>query len=684
MTNPFDQFTDPQPNAPQDSANPFDQFTGDAPEPVDQNQAKRDLLESQFKTDKQIREEVSAEYAEKMANRERGGAGILGYIPIVGMVDAQLRFLESFDKKEGGEATYVEGIGRGMMDVYEGSFQLATNIGDKIVDLSNRADSALGKDTPARKLVHALSVVTGLEGTKQATETYGGQADRINTRIENDLKLFSEKNKDFSWGRLTGGIATPLAIIPGGGVGLAAKTAHAAKIGVAAGLTQPVLDPENFWGTKAIQAGAGATIGAAFPGAAKLAGKIVNYTAKWIGSAFGRQGAVAADVRKFLMDNVTENRDKIIKAVEKAINEGDTKTVGQIIAKANVGKSERFGKLLIRLEKDLAKESDAMDSIWALQKSNRKDLIDSIAGKTGELEAAKAHRTAVGNEMYAASFNERVTANTELTSILKNSYGKSAVKTAQNMAEVKGINPKQNLTEFLHDVKLGLDKLLAKDAKNPLASSEKRLVGEVKDNLMEWMGKKNPLYTKAREEWQKNSNPINRMEVGLEFKNALIGGANKQEKANLFVNAMNNAAKTLKKSTGINRYKKLGDILPEEDVAKLNRIKSELRTEAQRKEMAGGATPLLQKLNGEFVLSLPHILSRPIVIANHVLKGLGKDHTAAYKSLLRDLMEDPEKFLQVYKLPTENKRSQMAVDIVSRLNAIATTQQNAREQPNGN
>lgn len=120
----------------------------------------------------------------------------------------------------------------------------------------------------------------------------------------------------------------------------------------------------------------------------------------------------------------------------------------------------------------------------------------------------------------------------------------------------------------------------------------------------------------------------------------------------------------------MNRVKKFDDILTPGQVSDLNKLTKELAVEAQRKKMAGASKPILAELKGEMKISLPKILSRPVVITNHLLRGLGRDRTPLYRKLLTDLVRNPEDFLRAYKMPEKTTQARMAIDIIERLEII--------------
>lgn len=614
MTNPFDQF-DVSP-----SGNPFDKFD-----------------EGDFESSQDALKRIRSEIAE-----ERGSQ----------------------------DATFLESMGRGMLDVYQGAMQLGNHIG-KFLNENPAASKLLQSNYFTAPIATAL---------KEGYTT--GDAEAYDAELAQELALYNKNNPDFSWGRLVGGIATPISLIPGG----AATTTGRVALGVVAGGIgaglQPVEDTENFAGAKAAQVAGGAAFGGVLP----MAGRAF----KWI---FGKEGffdeltkplykkGIQRDIAKFLRETFSENKDKITRAIERSIFQGDDKTVGQILAEATKGTKNDFGGMIVRLEKDLAKESDAIKSIYQTQTFDKTHILGKIAGSEDDLARAVAQRTSNATKNYAKAFEKQISGDTELLEILTNKYGKAAMRTAQDLAEANNINPKENLTEFLHYVKIGLDKQLAKTGDDALANTERSAVGSIKNRLTSWIGKKNPLYEQARAQFQTDSLPINRMQVGKELKDAFIGALD-DNKPSTLANAVRNAHRTIKRSTGFDRFKKLDDILEPDEVKQIKKIVHNLSIDKRAGKMARDSASKIKEIGAEVTFSLPRILSRPVVVTNHALKLMGKDKTPEYKRLLNHLVNNPVEFLKAYKQPSTSKSAQIAMEIISevrQLGTIAGTQTTARE-----
>lgn len=517
------------------------------------------------------------------------------------------------------------------------------------------------------------------EGLKQATLEAGefigvtepGAAEDFTKKVQGEREKFEESYGLFPGSKVTrflGGSA-PYAYLPiKMPSGLFARAGVGAAVGGGFAGTQFV--PEGTSRTE--QAAIGATVGAAFP----LVGKALTSTLKWANNIllepFSKSGSYR-DVAKFLRKEISENRGKIEAAVQRSVERGENKTVAQILAEITQGTSDDFGGMLVRLEKDLSRESDALKSLYAMQSQTRRGIINGIAGTEDDLVKAMSNRSAIADVNYQKSFKIPISADSKLVRLSQNKFFRVAIQDAKDLAEVKGINAKQNLTEFMHYVKEGLDKQLnATDmaGKTALGREELKAVGNIKRGLVKWIGNKNPLYEQARAQFQKDSIPVNRMEVGQELKKAFISALD-QEKPAVFAGAVEKAKQTIKRSTGFTGLKKLDDIFSPEQMKGIGKLKRELTVEVQRKKMAGESKAVLKELTGEINITLPHILSRPIVIANHILKALGKDKTPEYKQLLVDMVKNPPKFLKAYKMPETTSKAKAAMDIVEKMNTIA-------------
>jgi hypothetical protein len=522
----------------------------------------------------------------------------------------------------------------------------------------------------------------------------------------------AEGDEGIDWDRIGGNILSTA--VPGVGAARAvAPVSTAGKIatGVGTGAAYGTLTPtqeEDFWSAKAEQAGIGAVLGGAIPGVGAVGGKAVGYIDELTKPMY--QGGVSRDVKKFITEKAGPEREKIIAALQQAKETvpGSRPTAGQAIAQAT-SPGDEFGGQFAKLESELAREpivGTKLKDIYGEQAARREDIINAIAGTDDALAAAEKAREASSRQDYGAAYKqkpkitEKVTQavepkptglvspsgqpimgkattkkvtkiESELRNLLSEPYIKKAIPTANNLAKTDNITLKSNPTKYLHYVKIGLDKQLQKTGEDALTNTEKRAVQKVKTKMGDWMRKKNNLYEVARAEYAKQSEPINRMKVGQELKKALIGPA-EQERATSFLGAMREAPRTLKRATGFKRYEELGDVLTPEQTGAVKSVSEDLINQAKAKAAAAGTKSIMSDLPGEVTLSLPHILSRPVVVTNHLLSMLGKDKTTEYKEMLVDILKDPGSLEKALQLPAENAKAKMAKDIAKEISIMTS------------
>lgn len=568
-----------------------------------------------------------------------------------------------------GEANTAEAIGRGMMDVYQGGQQLAINWADRINKYDRIADETFAPGSFANK---AHKSILGA----MASLVPEVDANAYNKQVSQELKLYNSNNPDFQGSRVLGSVATPLTLVPGSrAVTFGGKLITGVGSGTVFSLFQPVTaseNPDEFFAEKAEQAMWGAGFGAGIP----VGGKILSSIGGWLEelSRPFTKGGIERDVTDFLKKYVTQNKAKITAAIDKAIKEKDTRSVGQIIADTVKGTGDDFGGMLVKLEQDISKRSDVLKSLYARQDLKRTRFLDTLAGTSDDLVNAVNNRASNGTKNYAAAFDIDVIPDEELGQILNNKFAKIAMNKAKEIGEVNGA---RSQTELLHWVKLDLDRQLAKNVTEPISKAQMDAIGSVKSKLVSWLGKKNPAYEKARAQYELDSLPINRLTVGQALKSSFMGALG-ENKASVFAKAVQEAPKTIKKATGFPRYDKLDDVLLPDEVKMLNKIVDDLSVEKKAASMAQKSAGILSKLSTEMEFRLPRILSRPVVITNHILEKMGHDKSPQYMELLGMAASNPDEFIRIWGGPAKNEGTKMAMDIVRRLNTMIASQQSAQ------
>lgn len=141
--------------------------------------------------------------------------------------------------------------------------------------------------------------------------------------------------------------------------------------------------------------------------------------------------------------------------------------------------------------------------------------------------------------------------------------------------------------------------------------------------------------------YAKASDKINRLQVGQELEKRLGTALGNKENAGGFATAFQEAAQTIKRSTGQARFQKLEDVLTPAEMTKVDNVISDLEraAKAQRAGRQLGA-------NGEVIPSsqIPPMLSRTATILNQALKliKMGAEERANLKA--KELFLNPELF----------------------------------------
>lgn len=272
----------------------------------------------------------------------------------------------------------------------------------------------------------------------------------------------------------------------------------------------------------------------------------------------------------------------------------------QMVAKTPGGISGQFGQRI------------------AEQQGARNALLAPIAKTPEALAQAEATRAANAATNYGDAYKVAIKGDKELLDILDNPYVKKAIPDAIDLAKANNVNPSSNLTQFLHYIKIGIDKQLTRTGDTSLASTEKEAAQSAKGKLIEWLGNRNPLYSKAREAFARESLGINKMELGQALQSKLVNPSG-VETPGTYLRALEDAQKLIKTSTG--SPMKLDKILTPEEISDVHKISYELERKlaslnpAQKTALAGG-----KNVAKDIGAALPSILSRPVVIANWLLK----------------------------------------------------------------
>ena len=235
-----------------------------------------------------------------------------------------------------------------------------------------------------------------------------------------------------------------------------------------------------------------------------------------------------------------------------------------------------------------------------------------------------------------------------------------ALDYAQKMAAERGYKFPSSLSQDftvqnLHDIKLGLDAQIragaVKNQPTSLDNATLKSIGDTKDAFLNWLEAKVPAYGKARIEYSKDMTPVNQQEVGQALLKKLTSPTG-AETPGTFLRAIDDETKLIKNVTGQPRQD-FGQVLNPRQVETVTEVGNILENKlaslspVRRASLPGGAD--IAKQVG---FELPSILSRPIVIANWLIKTLRNKTSpleARVDAINAEWMLNPEAFVKAIK-----------------------------------
>lgn len=468
---------------------------------------------------------------------------------------------------------------------------------------------------PARGLMELGSHLSPVQPNK-----LGESADRVKQMIEEGRAAYENKGIDLAG--IAGSVASPAVLkaaklLPAATMG--GKIASSALTGATAGAVTPTEDKGNFWAEKGMQTGTGAGFGTILP----VGGALLRGLGSTIHKAFEPilPGGPEAILQRFQDKLIGPAKEKIIAALQSAreLVPGSSPTAGEAVAGIPEASALAAHQKAVSTAPGVSGQFMART---ADQEGARAVTLGMVAKTPAELTAAEAARSGEAAANYGRAFAETVKGDPTLMKLSADPYFKQAIPDAIDLAASKGINTKDNLTQFLHYVKVGLDKQLSRTGDTALASTEKEAVQGVKAQLTAWMDEKNPLYKVARERFAEMSRPINQMQVGQELQNKLAAPLGTSERAAGYAGALRDPA-ALIKETGSTRP--LSEILTPEQLSAVQGVGADLGRKAQFERLARG-TNMSGEMPGEAKSILPNLLSRPAMATNWLARNvLGHD-----------------------------------------------------------
>lgn len=205
-------------------------------------------------------------------------------------------------------------------------------------------------------------------------------------------------------------------------------------------------------------------------------------------------------------------------------------------------------------------------------------------------------------------------------------------------------NPMASL-EGLHMMKLAIDNQFKnRTAATGLQNFTDGALNATKKKLMEGVKDVSPGYEKARATFQALSAPVNQSKVMGELSKTLAKPGNVGERAQPFLNAMEDSTKLIKRADQNPRFGALSDILTPQQMGAASKVAGELSrdkalTEASR---AGKAKAEDIIKNNLLIARLPHVMSAKVTLLNDALNFVGNKLNAKTLNRLNEVMYNPQ------------------------------------------
>lgn len=452
---------------------------------------------------------------------------------------------------------------------------------------------ALGAASP---ILGAAQLGAEVLGDKTATQTLS-QLERMK---QAGMKAYGSEGVDVMG--IGGAVMSPVAlkamqIAPAASA--AGRIGQGAALGTAFGAAAPVTNEEDFSQQKLAQSATGAALGAVIPGVFEGTAALAKAGRNLVDPLL--PGGLDRAAGRTLREAAGDRFSQVMAALRQnaQLVPGSRPTAAEAAAPAGSAEFSAMQKIAE------AKRPSAFSGIAASQEAARVGAIRSFGKDVPTLEAAQAARGVAAGKDYGIAYQRVVNADPELAGIAADPYFKRALPTAFDLAKSKGIDPKKNLTQFLHYVKLGLDDQLSGQARDAIGASEKQAVASLKTKLVDWMGRHNKPYEVARVNFAAASRPINEMQVGQELEHALTSPMGTAERPAAFATAMREAPRTIKKATGQPMYEKLSEVLQPQNVQSSKGVLSDLARQSKQEQLAKAGLPRAKELVGQIEPEVP-------------------------------------------------------------------------------
>lgn len=475
-------------------------------------------------------------------------------------------------------------------------------------------------------------------------------------------------SEGFDAAQLAGAIVSPANfIVPLRGATVAQKVASGARAGAVMGGLQPVLGEGDYETQKAQQIGLGALFGGAVPVATGLVGGGVSAIKQAVRpvTEAGRQRILQETVQQAMPDEALRRQAALRLGVPEDTIAGYQPTSGEILSAM-----PESATLQAVMQRAAGSKQGAplVSPREAEQELARQTAIGRLGGEfvPQAVEARRALTTPMREAALSAAKPVQADSLASALEVVANSkkykgsgIAEDSLKYFANefkkAADADGVVTPEALYNIRQRVGQDIQALASQkgitslDAKGIEADT---LVKKIMDNAIETVGGKG--WKNYLTAFEQESAKINRMKVGETLQEAL-GSPLDTERAGAFATAVQNAAKTLKSSTGVSRYTKLEQVLTKPEMKEVTGTLVTLQRQAAADKLAAKAQGGGAIAGGE---QIPHFLSRVATITNAALKKLTGDANEKLNLLMTEAYLDPNKLAALMSaIPTSKTNS---------------------------
>lgn len=190
-----------------------------------------------------------------------------------------------------------------------------------------------------------------------------------------------------------------------------------------------------------------------------------------------------------------------------------------------------------------------------------------------------------------------------------------------------------------------------------LAGLETQLKGLIDDQIQKAGGVSWKDYLKNYADY---SQKINRVQIGKYLRERLGGAVDDVERAGAFKTAVDNAASTIKRASGVSRFTELKQVLTNEETAAVNSTLADIQRKAKA-QAAGKSAFTAREL--ENAPELPQLLDRTAMLTNAILKALKSDANEQLNLKAGELFLNPKQ-LGIFISSVPKGKVQTLVDLI--------------------